>query len=183
MVQVKKVSKVPKSVVAAKKTLAAHKKKMLKNKLLKGKKTTETRKTIRPGSIFEGVHALWSQMSAHKRKVWTQVGEGLSDNTAEPKRIRKSLEPKVVKPKKPMTSYVLFGHENYNRVKSEHPDLKMTEITRHLAQLWNNLTQAEKDAFNERKVMNTNVKVSHKMDPAEKELRARNRRALKAVPA
>jgi hypothetical protein len=161
------------------------KKKALKAKLLKTKKQqkkdVKVTRVIRSGSVFEKLYDFWKQLSTNKRKVLAEVGTALTNNAVEAKRIRVSLLPKVVKPKRPMTSYMLFAHENHERVKTEHPDWKMTQIAQTLGQEWKNLEQQTKDDFKLRKVSNTRAAVSHRMDPKEKARRVTQRTQLRAL--
>ncbi len=157
-----------------------------KTKLSKSKKQKKTKdikvtRVIRSGSVFEKLYDLWKDLSSNKRKVLAQVGDALTNNVVETKRIRVSLLPKVVKPKRPMTSYMLFAHENHERVKNEHPDWKMTQVAQTLGQEWKKLEQSAKDHFKLRKVSNTRPIVSHRMDPKEKAKRATQRTQLRAL--
>lgn len=132
-------------------------------------------KVIRPGSALEDLHSKWIQLSASQRKVLSDVADALNENKTEPKRVRLALLPKLVKAKRPMTGYMLFAHENRQRVVSEHPEWKITDIAKKLGEEWKALSEEQKVSFKSRKVENTTVKKTHKLDPAEKVRRAKER--------
>jgi hypothetical protein len=177
------IAKKSASKKSAKQSTKSSKVSQKKPKSKKQKKTKDVKVTrvIRSGSVFEKLYDFWKQLSTNKRKVLAQVGDALTNNAVETRRIRVSLLPKVVKPKRPMTSYMLFAHENHDRIKKDHPDWKMTQVAQILGQEWKNLEQGAKDDFKLRKVSNTRKVVSHRMDPKEKARRASERTQLRAL--
>lgn len=44
-----------------------------------------------------------------------------------------------------MSAFFLFREEVYNKVKSENPDSKITELTKIISEMWKNVDQATKD--------------------------------------
>ena len=166
-------------MAVTKKNNKKNKKTKKTKKTLKDKKVT---KVIRSGSTFEKLYEFWTQLTASKRKLLFEVGDALTSDKAETRRIRVSLLPKPIKPKKPMTSFMLFAHENHERFKTEHPDWKMTQIAQAKGQEWNTLAQDLRDQFKVRKVPNniSKPKVSHRLEPKEKERRAAQRLQAKA---
>jgi high mobility group protein B3 len=53
-------------------------------------------------------------------------------------------------PKRPLTGYMYFCHEERNKVKEENPQMSGKEITKELANRWKNLTDAQKAPYYEK---------------------------------
>lgn len=133
-----------------KRSQVEHKKKAMK---IKGVKVvTSSHKMIRSGSSMEKMYNFWLHLSPTKRKVITETADALVQNTAETRRVRSSLVPKVKKAKQPMTGYILFTHENHARVKSENPNLKPTQLMGLLGKTWKELENSLKDSYKSRHV-------------------------------
>lgn len=49
--------------------------------------------------------------------------------------------------KRPLTPYFIFASEKREEVKSKHADLKITEISKKLGEMWKGLSQEEKDRY------------------------------------
>lgn len=169
----------------ARKSKVAHKKAVRKTALKKATKQSTKSHTVRilNGSALEKVHDVWSRLTAHKRKLILEVGDSLLDNSAQLRPIRASLKPKEQKPKRPMTGYLLFVHENYSRVSEANPEMKSTQIANLLGQEWKTLSEEVQTEFKMRKVVNTKVPVSNRLDPAEKARRAAERAQLRMATA
>ncbi len=48
-------------------------------------------------------------------------------------------------PKRALSAFFLFRGEVYDKVRSENPNSKITEITKIISEMWNNIDQATKD--------------------------------------
>ena len=158
---------------------STHKKKARKNQQLKSKSAT-THKFIRSGSVLEKINETLSHLTPNKRKLLAEVSNALMQNTSS-RRIRISLLPKVMKPKRPMTGYMLFTHENRDRVQQEHPEMKITQLAKFFGQEWKALSEEEQASYKSRKVTNTRVPVSTRMDPKLKAQRCVDRMKLRAL--
>lgn len=50
-------------------------------------------------------------------------------------------------PKKPMTAFVIFCGDHRDKVRKENPDIKVQDVQRKLAELWNKVTDSEKKKY------------------------------------
>lgn len=48
-------------------------------------------------------------------------------------------------PKRPLSAFFLFREEVYDKVKSENPSAKITELTKIISELWKNVDQTTKE--------------------------------------
>lgn len=48
-------------------------------------------------------------------------------------------------PKRPLSAFFLFREEVYDKVKSDNPSAKITELTKIISDMWKNIDQAHKD--------------------------------------
>lgn len=48
-------------------------------------------------------------------------------------------------PKKPMGAYFLFQNEMRSKVKDENPDMKVTDVSKHIGELWKGMSDKEKE--------------------------------------
>lgn len=48
-------------------------------------------------------------------------------------------------PKRPLSAFFLFREEVYDKVKSENPSSKITELTQIISNMWKNVDQSTKD--------------------------------------
>ena len=46
-----------------------------------------------------------------------------------------------------MNPFIFFSNQHREKVRSENPDLKMTEVAKLLGQMWRDLSQEEKDEY------------------------------------
>lgn len=60
---------------------------------------------------------------------------------------RKSEKERYGKPKRPMSAYILFTNEHRDSMRRKYPDEKMTDITKRLADKWNNMSDSEKEKY------------------------------------
>eukprot|EP01083_Nonionella_stella_P145353 455277_1 len=62
--------------------------------------------------------------------------------------MKKSKRPKDKNaPKRPASSYVIFGKENRTRIKNENPEFKPTEMMKKISEEWRNLNENEKISY------------------------------------
>jgi high mobility group protein B3 len=76
------------------------------------------------------------------------------DEEEKPKKSKKSKSSKSdddssdeQKPKRPVSPYILFCSEKREEVKAEYPDMKPTEITRKLGEMWRALSEEEQTEY------------------------------------
>jgi len=50
-------------------------------------------------------------------------------------------------PKRPMGAYFLFSGDMRAKVKADNPDMKVTEIAKHIGELWKNISEKEKEKY------------------------------------
>lgn len=72
-----------------------------------------------------------------------------------PKRVEKKSDKKRKKkdpdaPKRGMPAFMYFSNEMREKVKSENPVLKFTEIGKKLGEMWSSMSEEEKDPYNKR---------------------------------
>jgi hypothetical protein len=67
-------------------------------------------------------------------------------------------------PKRALSAFFLYRGEVYNKVKSEHPDSKITELTKIISEMWNNIDQATKDRLEKEYQKNKEVVAKEKAD-------------------
>jgi len=88
--------------------------------------------------MFEKLIKKWN-----KEKVQAQMKECLEDLEKEKNKKKKKVKDPN-RPKKGKSSYVFFCVRNRNKIKTKNPEMKMTEVTSKLGELWRNLKkQAE----------------------------------------
>ena len=61
-----------------------------------------------------------------------------------------SQETAPAAPKKPLSAFFLYIRDNYDRVTTEHPEIKITEVTKLIALDWKALDEAAKSPFQKR---------------------------------
>jgi hypothetical protein len=61
------------------------------------------------------------------------------------KKQRKKKDPSA--PKKPKTTYLLFCDKHRAEVQKKYPEAKMTEMSKHLGQMWGLLTPEQKAEY------------------------------------
>lgn len=89
-------------------------------------------------NMFEKLIKKWN-----KEKVQAQMKECLEDLEKEKNKKKKKVKDPN-RPKKGKSSYVFFCVRNRNKIKTKNPEMKMTEVTSKLGELWRNLKkQAE----------------------------------------
>jgi len=72
------------------------------------------------------------------------------------------------KQKRVPSGYILFCQDKREEVKTENPEMKATEITSELGRLWKELSQEEKDEYNQ-KSKDMNAELKSKKDEDEEE--------------
>jgi len=54
---------------------------------------------------------------------------------------------KPIPPERPLSGFLFFKNDCYDQAKRENPDLRMTELTKLIAQKWRNMTQEVRDGY------------------------------------
>lgn len=82
----------------------------------------------------------------------------------------KKEAPRDVKVKKPegypkaaLSAYIIFGNDNRDQIKAKNPDAKNTEILKALGEMWNNLSDAEKNKY-KKLAEEDKVRFDHEME-------------------
>jgi hypothetical protein len=91
---------------------------------------------------------MWKSLSADQKKKYEQLS--LKDKeryTQEMKDAGLVTEKKSDKPKRPLSSYILFCQEQRAHVKSKNPNATGTQITTLLGQMWKELSQEDKARY------------------------------------
>ena len=80
--------------------------------------------------------------------IWSEMGDSPI------KGLKKPVMPKKQKPKKKSsrkkTGFIVFSKEKRPEVKKENPDMKFTDISKELGKMWKNLSDEEKQVFNDK---------------------------------
>ena len=67
-------------------------------------------------------------------------------------------------PKRALSAFFLYRGEVYNKVKSEHPEAKITEITKIISEMWAQADEATKNRLEEEYKKNKEVAAKEKAD-------------------
>nr|P40625.1 RecName: Full=High mobility group protein; AltName: Full=Non-histone chromosomal protein [Tetrahymena pyriformis]prf//1506384A chromosomal protein HMG [Tetrahymena pyriformis] len=59
----------------------------------------------------------------------------------------KVKDDKPAPPKRPLSAFFLFKQHNYDQVKKENPNAKITELTSMIAEKWKHVTEKEKKKY------------------------------------
>lgn len=59
----------------------------------------------------------------------------------------KSKDDKPAPPKRPLSAFFLFKQHNYDQVKKENPNAKITELTSMIAEKWKHVNEKEKKKY------------------------------------
>ena len=82
------------------------------------------------------------------KKHLTEIEKTVKKTSKTSKSVKKKKDPAA--PKKNCSSYIFFCKDMRESVKSENPDLKGTEITKEIANLWKKLEEDDKGPFIEK---------------------------------
>lgn len=63
-----------------------------------------------------------------------------------PVKFKKRKDPKA--PKKPLSGYIHFCNEIRSEITSKYPELKMTQMSQKLGQLWKELPESRRNSYN-----------------------------------
>ena len=89
---------------------------------------------------------------------------------------------KKSKAKRAPSGYIIFCQDKREEIKSENPEMKATEITKELGRQWKELSQEEKDEYNQRsKDMNAELKAQSE-DEEEKPKKQKGKKKVEAEP-
>ncbi|RWS09443.1 FACT complex subunit SSRP1-like protein [Dinothrombium tinctorium] len=86
------------------------------------------------GSASDGKHK--KEKKKEKEKGKEKEKEKEKEKKTKKKKEKKSKSKDANKPKKPMTAYFLWLQENREKLKKDHPNLPLTELTRKAAEIW-----------------------------------------------
>ena len=80
-----------------------------------------------------------------------QVFRDFIDSSCMGTAIKKKTIPKDPnREKRPLTPYFIFANEKRAEVKSQNPDIKITEISKKLGEMWKNLSDDEKRIYTDK---------------------------------
>ncbi|KAK1175257.1 SWI/SNF-related matrix-associated actin-dependent regulator of chromatin subfamily E member 1-related-like [Acipenser oxyrinchus oxyrinchus] len=111
---------------------------------------------LAPGTQLLPIHPLNAALEPVQNIILDGQLQSKDPDTEEPKK-RKGGWPKGKKrkppnefsaPRAPTTGYVIFVNEKKVHLKAEHPDIPFTEITKMLGTRWSQLSQEEKQKYN-----------------------------------
>ncbi|MGH0143594.1 UNVERIFIED_CONTAM: hypothetical protein FKN15_043374 [Acipenser sinensis] len=111
---------------------------------------------LAPGAQLLPIHPLNAALEPVQNIILDGQLQSKDPDTEEPKK-RKGGWPKGKKrkqpkefsaPRAPTTGYVIFVNEKKVHLKAEHPDIPFTEITKMLGTRWSQLSQEEKQKYN-----------------------------------
>jgi len=89
---------------------------------------------------------------------------------------------KKSKAKRAPSGYIIFCQDKREEIKSENPEMKTTEITKELGRQWKELSQEEKDEYNQRsKDMNAELKAQSE-DEEEKPKKQKGKKKAEEEP-
>lgn len=135
-----------------------------KSPVTKNSKSPPTFKSLsQPSTISSQNTAASSQKSRkqqEEQKVPAKSPKKSPSTSPKLKNLKISEEPETSKsprlkltgsapPKKPMTGFIIFCNEKRETVRTDNPDVKITEITKILGQAWNALTDAQKEPYHQ----------------------------------
>jgi len=98
---------------------------------------------------YEAMHT--SDLERYKKEMETYVppASDSSDDTSAKKRRRKQKvdENQPKQPKRAMSSFMFFSNEKRGEVKLQYPDLKVTDISKKLSEIWKQFTADDKKRY------------------------------------
>lgn len=80
--------------------------------------------------------------AAAKEKAPAKAAKGSKKAPAKEKKAKKEKDPNA--PKRPLGAYFLFSNDMRPKVKAENPDFKVTEVAKHIGELWAKASDKEK---------------------------------------
>jgi len=100
---------------------------------------------------FITISQLNSALEAQKAALLSEFAKLLSASAPESHPAKKAKKAKKIKdpnaPKKPLAAFMVFSKEKRPVVKAEFPELKTTEISKKLGEMWGQLSDEEKLAY------------------------------------
>eukprot|EP00009_Paramoeba_aestuarina_P009285 CAMPEP_0201523172 /NCGR_PEP_ID=MMETSP0161_2-20130828/18850_1 /ASSEMBLY_ACC=CAM_ASM_000251 /TAXON_ID=180227 /ORGANISM="Neoparamoeba aestuarina, Strain SoJaBio B1-5/56/2" /LENGTH=136 /DNA_ID=CAMNT_0047922191 /DNA_START=72 /DNA_END=482 /DNA_ORIENTATION=+ len=116
---------------------------------------TERKKlpSLNIGETAKKLGAMWHKLTAAEKSVWTQKAAELQKIRQE-KIARGEIIVKVKQPKpkgcKPVSAYICFGMEKRKEILNANPSIKNTEILKKIGGLWRQLSDAQKNVYQEK---------------------------------
>jgi len=114
-----------------------------------GKKLGEMWKDVTPEEKkrYEDMHTV--DLARYRKAMETYVApsESSEDSDSHSKKRRKKPKKDPNRPKRSMSSFMFFANEKRAETRTQHPDLKVTEIGKKLSELWKKLTPEEKKKY------------------------------------
>ena len=125
-----------------------------KREELKGKGFSNT-------EILRELGRLWKELSDKKKKPYVKKAEEDKERyqdemkdyvpTEEEKAEKKGKAKKTSDgPKRPIGAFMLFRKDKYQKVKEENPEMKMTDISKKIGDMWKNLSKNEKKKYTDK---------------------------------
>ncbi len=116
-------------------------------------------KGLKNTEILKELGKMWSNLSEKKKKPYAKMAEEdkkrydeemktyvPEDDDSKGKKGKKGKSAKAGE-KRPLSSYMLFCKDKRDEVKKENPELKSTEITKKLGELWRGLSEKKKKKY------------------------------------
>jgi high mobility group protein B1 len=108
--------------------------------------------------ILREMGKLWKNLSDKKKKPYNEKAEQDKERYAEEMKNypvdeteKKGKKGKKVKatgaPKRPLGAFMLFRKDTYDKVKSNHPDMKMPELMKKISEMWKELDDKKKKKY------------------------------------
>ena len=104
------------------------------------------------GQLTKGLTDKWKNMTVTEKKVWEDKAaadklryEREMEEAGHTVKSKKKVQVDAnAAPKKPQSAYFLFMAEKRETLKSEKPDLAVTQISKHIGEMWKALDDAQK---------------------------------------
>merc|ERR1712173_186583 len=90
----------------------------------------------------------WKQ--AEKEKKMANGGGGTANGGKKSKKSPKKPKAPESMPKRPMSSYFLFANERRESMKLEHPDKKLTELSKYIGAEWKVISAEDKKSYEDK---------------------------------
>lgn len=98
-------------------------------------------------SLSTEERAMWDDIASQDKKRYLQEKSQYTGPWQVPwKRVKK--DPSA--PKRPMSAFLYFSQGKRTEIKTERPEMKNTEVSRVLGEMWRNLSEAERAPYVER---------------------------------
>lgn len=104
-------------------------------------------------STIEAIEDRYESHRSLLEKIAIDLGHGdrvdelIEKFLGEPIKFKKRRDPR--QPKRPLSGYLQFCKSQRLKIKEDYPELKMTELSSKMGQIWKNLSEDERKPYNE----------------------------------